>query len=168
MFPPQPLEARAPLTSPRAKAPRWAHHHPPQRGHVLARPSVTSRQPGGALTLSPSDRTRTHSVLERRTPPPPSPNPLWNSLLACRWRGRAEALRRLLNAHPLVLLFVAAPSGEERTEGPRTKETGGEGVVTGGQGQETQIYRKCAGHFKIFSSQMSHRGQLTSATEVSR
>lgn len=42
------------------------------------------RQPGGALTLSPSDRTRTHSVLERRTPPPPSPNPLWDSLLACR------------------------------------------------------------------------------------
>lgn len=48
---------------------------PPQRGHVLARPSVTSRQPGGALTLSPNDRTRTHSVLERRTPPATLPEP---------------------------------------------------------------------------------------------
>ena len=27
MFPPQPLEAGAPLTSPRAKASGWAHHH---------------------------------------------------------------------------------------------------------------------------------------------
>lgn len=27
-FPPQPLEAGAPLTSPRAKASGWAHHHP--------------------------------------------------------------------------------------------------------------------------------------------
>lgn len=57
-------------------------------------------------------------------------------------------------------------SGEEKTVGTRTRETGGSGVGNCRSRAGNPNIQKWAGHFKIVNSQMSHWGQLTPATDA--